>query len=69
MPMLTPNHANQAIAASDSFVMDGINKAANDPKASARSLPNAVAPAFGIAWNKEIIQALPRDSLINFSGS
>ena len=61
MPHLTPDHTNQAIAAA-SLVMGSINKAANDPKASARSLPRALVPAFGIAWNKEVTQALPRDS-------
>ena len=62
MPRLQPAHLNQAITAAASLVMDSINKAANDPKATARSLANALVPAFGIAWNKEIIQALPRDS-------
>ena len=62
MPQLSPDHSNQDIAASASLVMGSINKAANDPKASARSLANALVPAFDIAWNREVAQDPPPDS-------
>ena len=51
---------NQAISAAASLVMGSINKAACDPKASARSLAHAIAPAFGIAWNRAVTQPKPR---------
>ena len=62
MPNLAPFRMNQATPASASLVMGSINKAANDPEASARSLAHALVPAFGIAWNREIIQSPHRDS-------
>ena len=46
LPHFKPDHLNQAITAAASLVMDSINKAANDPKATAQSLSKAVIPAF-----------------------
>ena len=42
--------------------MDSMNRAANDRKAAPRSLSAATPPAFGIRWNRDIINALTRES-------
>ena len=62
-PQQTPAQLNLAITAAASLVMDSMNRAANDPKATARSLPHAILPAFGISWNRDIIQSLARDAV------
>ena len=60
----TPAQTNLAIAAAASLVVDSMNRAANDSKATARSLTQAILPAFGISWNRDIIQSLkPRDAV------
>ena len=59
----TPAHTNLATSAAASLVMDSMNRAANDPKATARGLAQAIFPAFGISWNRDIIQSLTRDAV------
>ena len=45
--------------------MGSMNRAANDPKATARSLMSAILPAFGISWNRDIIQSLTKNAVNN----
>ena len=59
----TPAEMNLAIAAAASLVMDSMNRGANDPNATARILASAILPAFGISWNRDIIQSLTRNSV------
>ena len=58
-----PAHMNLAISAAASLVVGSMNRAANDPKSTARSLAAAILPAFGISWNRDIIQSLTRDAV------
>ena len=58
-----PDHMNLAIAAAASLVMDSMNRAANNPKDTARSLSLDIVAAFGIRWNRDISQSLTRDAV------
>ena len=60
-PRQTPAHLDLAISAAASLVVGSMNRAADDPKATARILAQAILPAFGIAWNRDTIQSLSRD--------
>ena len=58
-----PDHVNLAIAAASSLVMGSMNRAANDAKATARSLSTAIIPAFGISRGRDIIHSHTRDAV------
>ena len=59
----TPDRTNLATAAAASLVMDSMNSAANDPKATARSPAQPILPAFGIRWNRDVIQSPTRGAV------
>ena len=60
--MSKPNPArmNYAITAAASLVLGEIGKAVDNPNASARSLSQAILPAFGISWGRDVINAITR---------
>ena len=61
MPKIRPYHVDMAIAAAATLVMESMTRAANHHAASARSLATAILPAFGISWNRNVINAVTRE--------
>ena len=54
-----------AIAAAATVVMESMTKAANRHAATARSLSTATLPAFGIIWNRNVINSVTRGWINN----
>ena len=61
MNKIRTDHMDLAIAAAATVVMESMTKAANRHAATARSLSTAIAPAFGISWNRNVINAVTSD--------
>ena len=58
-----PHRLNHAIAAAAQLVLGKISKAAGHPQATPRSLAHAILPAFGIDWNREVIDTVKRGEI------
>ena len=65
MPKIRPVHMDLAIAAAATVVMESMTNAANRHAATARSLSTAILPAFGIRWNRNVINAVTRGWIDN----
>ena len=55
-----PRRLNYAISAAAQLALGKISKSADHPQATPRSLAHAILPAFGINWNREVIDTVKR---------
>ena len=61
MPEIRSDHVDFAISAAAALVMESTTHAANRPEATARSMETAALPAFGIRWNRNVINPVTRE--------